>query len=517
MENVSSLAASPIGVDYQLPRKVSEGHCAGYYITITIFLVAVWFFFPKKQTSHLEIPFYKASKTKWIFDAETLIKDSYTKFRDRVYQIKATEGVQVIVPARLVGELKGLPENILSATEAVSDALQSKYTKFSPGHNGELLALLVRTKLTQNLTRVVPLLKKELEHLLATEFPACEDWTPVKWQPFSLRAVARLSGRAFVGPSINRDEKWMDTSINFAVHVFTACVKLQFIPEWARPVGQHLVSELRQIRKDIKNAKEMLKPILEERLHDMEFSNGGDAPDDMIQWLIEALPEDEKADLTTQAELQLIIAAASIHTTNNLLCECLCDLAAYPEVQEELREEAYRVLEVDNGWENKESMAKLKKLDSFMREVQRLSGNITSFIRKVMKPISLSDGTELPVGTKVLAPQAGIALDERYFPDPERFDAFRFYKLRQESAEASNRWQFTSLNDTYINFGAGKHACPGRFFASNEIKLVLAHILINYDIRLKVGEDRPKAMAVVMAKAPSPDTELEFRRRSWAA
>lgn len=43
------------------------------------------------------------------------------QFRDRVYQIKATEGVQVIVPARLVGELKGLPEDILSATEAVSD------------------------------------------------------------------------------------------------------------------------------------------------------------------------------------------------------------------------------------------------------------------------------------------------------------------------------------------------------------------------------------------------------------
>lgn len=238
---------------------------------------------------------------------------------------------------------------------------------------------MVRTKLTQNLTRVVPLLKKELEHLLATEFPACEDWTPVKWQPFSLRAVARLSGRAFVGPSINRNEKWMDTSINFAVHVFTACVKLQFIPEWARPVGQHFVSELRQIRKDIKIAKEMLKPILEERLHDMEFSSGGDAPDDMIQWLIEALPEEEKADLTTQAELQLIIAAASIHTTNNLLCECLCDLAAYPEVQEELREEAYRVLEAENGWESKESMAKLKKLDSFMREVQRLSGNISEY------------------------------------------------------------------------------------------------------------------------------------------
>ncbi|KIL90538.1 hypothetical protein FAVG1_06271 [Fusarium avenaceum] len=517
MHNVSSLPALPVGADVQLPNFSIEGNRAGYYITFTILIATLWLILPKKKASQLEVPFYKASKTKWIFDAESLIKDSYTKFRDRVYQIKATEGVQVMVPPHLVGELKALPEDILSATEAVADALQSKYTKFSPGHNGELLALLVRTKLTQNLTRVLPLLKIELEHILATEFPACDDWTPIKWQPFSLRAIARLSGRAFVGPSISRDERWMDTSINFAVHVFTACTKLQFIPEWARPVGQHLVSELRQIRKDIKIAKEMLKPILEERLQDMEISNGEDAPDDMIQWLMEALPEEEKADLTTQAELQLIIAAASIHTTNNLLCECLCDLAAYPEVQEELREEAYRILEVEKGWEKKENMAKLKKMDSFMREVHRTSGNIVSFIRKVMKPISLSDGTQLPAGTKVIAPQAGIALDERYFPEPERFDAFRFYKLRQESAEANNRFQFTSLGDTYMNFGAGKHACPGRFFASNEIKLVLAHLLINYDIRLKAGEDRPKAMSVVMVKAPSPNTELEFRRRSLVA
>ena len=131
-----------------------------------------------------------------------------------------------------------------------------------------------------------------------------------------------------------------------------------------------------------------------------------------------------------------------------------------------------------------------------------------------MKPISLSDGTQLPAGTRILAPLAGISSDERYFPEPEKFDALRFYKMRQESDEASNRWQFTSLNDASINFGAGKHACPGRFFASNKIKLVLAHFLINYDIRLKKGEKRPKSMTVVMTKAPSQNAELEFKRRS---
>ena len=241
-----------------------------------------------------------------------------------------------------------------------------------------MLSLLVRTRLSQNLARLIPELRHELEYIVGTEFPACDDWTPVTWLPFSLRVVARLSGMAFVGPTLNRNEEWMDVSINFAIHVFMSCVKLQFFPEWARPVAQYLVTDLGKIRRDIKKAKVMLGPLLEQRIRDLDMpGSDDDEPNDLMQWLIQALPQDEKADLQVQAELQLILAAASIHTTNNLLYECMCDLAANPEVQQELREEAYQILEVEKGWARKESMAKLKKLDSFMREVQRMRGNIS--------------------------------------------------------------------------------------------------------------------------------------------
>jgi hypothetical protein len=49
-----------------------------------------------------------------------------------------------------------------------------------------MLSLLVRTRLTQNLAELIPQLKSELEHYIGTEFPACDEWTPVKWQPFAL-------------------------------------------------------------------------------------------------------------------------------------------------------------------------------------------------------------------------------------------------------------------------------------------------------------------------------------------
>ncbi len=43
------------------------------------------------------------------------------QFYDKVYQIKATEGVQILIPPKFLGELRGLPEDTLSATEAVSE------------------------------------------------------------------------------------------------------------------------------------------------------------------------------------------------------------------------------------------------------------------------------------------------------------------------------------------------------------------------------------------------------------
>ncbi|KAG8159818.1 hypothetical protein KVR01_010455 [Diaporthe batatas] len=519
MSNTSTLGRyfkmeSSVDFISSTPVIVRSQHLS-YYVAIGAILLVAWFFQSSQtsKTSRVKVPFYKASILKWYFDAETLVRDSYSK----VYQIKATEGVQVLVPAKLVGELKGLPEDVLSATEAVSEALMSRYTKFCPERHQDLLATLVRTRLTQNLARLIPQLKEEVEYITATEFPECREWTPVKFQPFALRCVARTSGRAFVGPSICRQEQWMGISINFAVHIFLSLVKLQFFPAWLRPIGQYLVSDLGKLRKDEAEAKEMLIPIIEERLRDMDCP-GYEKADDLIQWLLDALPEGEKRDYQAQAELQLILSAASIHTTNNLLVDCVYDLAANPQFAEELRQEATAVLEgEDNGWARKDSMSKLKKLDSFMKEVQRLSGNVTSFIRKVVQPIDLSDGTHLPAGTKVLAPQCGISHDERYFPDPDRFDALRFYKMRQRSEDDMNRHQFTSINDTNMNFGAGKHACPGRFFASNEIKMILAYFLINFDIKLKDGESRPKGMMLMMSKTPDPNAEILFRRRTVAA
>ena len=131
-----------------------------------------------------------------------------------------------------------------------------------------------------------------------------------------------------------------------------------------------------------------------------------------------------------------------------------------------------------------------------------------------MQPITLSDGTHLPRGTKILAPQVGYSRDANHFSDPDTFDHLRFFRLRQQSCADGHRWHFTSIGDTNMNFGAGKHACPGRFFAGNEIKMMLAYYLINFELKLKDGEARPAPMMIMMSKTPDPNGEILFRRRT---
>jgi cytochrome P450 len=70
-------------------------------------------------------------------------------------------------------------------------------------------------------------------------------------------------------------------------------------------------------------------------------------------------------------------------------------------------------------------------------------------------------------------------------------------------------------NHTNIHLGHGRHACPGRFFASAELKIVLLHILQHYDIELcdDYRKDRPLNSFVEVMAAQDVTYELRFRRR----
>ena len=84
-------------------------------------------------------------------------------------------------------------------------------------------------------------------------------------------------------------------------------------------------------------------------------------------------------------------------------------------------------------------------------------------------------GTNLTIkrGQEVQIPAVGIHLDEKYYPDPERFDPERFSK---ESSGASRHPM------SYLSFGQGPRKCFGGRFAILEIKVALVRVLKEFDI-----------------------------------
>lgn len=62
-------------------------------------------------------------------------------------------------------------------------------------------------------------------------------------------------------------------------------------------------------------------------------------------------------------------------------------------------------------------------------------------------------------------------------------------------------------------FGYGRHACPGRFFAANEIKLICAQILLNYDLKLPEGvSGRYANLHSGLTVSPDPTKTIKIRR-----
>ena len=108
-----------------------------------------------------------------------------------------------------------------------------------------------------------------------------------------------------------------------------------------------------------------------------------------------------------------------------------------------------------------------------------------------LAPLTLSDGTYIPTGTKLELATCSLHADESRFPKALEFDGLRYYKKRLEPG-AENKHQYISVGASDLSWGYGRHSCPGRFVADIEIKLVLAEVLLNYDVKFPEGVGRPK-------------------------
>ncbi|KIJ05876.1 hypothetical protein PAXINDRAFT_20895 [Paxillus involutus ATCC 200175] len=207
----------------------------------------------------------------------------------------------------------------------------------------------------------------------------------------------------------------------------------------------------------------------------------------------------------------LTVNFAALHTSSNNFTQALYHLAANPQYMHPLREEVELIVDTD-GW-SKGALAKMRKLDSFLKESQRMEGiDCVTMPRKAMKEFTFSDGTVLPQGSFVAIASQATHLDNGVYENAETFDPFRFANMRDEDGDDAKH-SFVSTNPQYLSFGHGRHACPGRFFAANELKTMLAHVVLSYDIKLEDTDTRPRSVHIGIHIVAHPTAKVMFRKR----
>ncbi|KAL8632816.1 hypothetical protein Q9189_001521 [Teloschistes chrysophthalmus] len=248
-----------------------------------------------------------------------------------------------------------------------------------------------------------------------------------------------------------------------------------------------------------------------------EDPSSNEKSEGVLQWMID-IARDNEENPRTLAQQALFLALAAIHTTTIVTTQVLFDLGARPEYIQPIRDEILQALEDEgkevgkDGWQ-KSALDKMPKLDSFMKESPRLAPQtLFAFSRVALSPITLSDGFHLPRGTHFTIPSANLLQDPSIIPNPEAFDGFRYYNASSQSTERQN--QFTATDSNNLSFGHGKYACPGRYLASYKIKLIVAMLLVRYDIGFPKGKGRPRSISYADNMFPDPTGEILLKERA---
>ncbi|KAI0640078.1 cytochrome P450 [Trametes polyzona] len=452
---------------------------------------------------------------KWLRHGKEMLQEGYDKYHGSTFKVAMLDRWLVIASGLdLVEEVRRRPDDELNNLEGLGAFAQTKYTLGRAIETDPYHVDIIRDKLTRGLPVVLPDVIEELTLAIQEHIPIeGNGWVSVNFSQKARDIVARASSRVFVGLPLCRNEGYLELAIGFTLSVIRDRATINLFPDFLKPIVGRIVSNAAT---SVRKATPYLVPMIEERRR-LVVENGNDwadKPNDMLQWVIEEAAHRDPS-VKAIVERILMVNFAAIHTSSSSITHAIYHLAERPELLQPLREEIEPLVN-EEGW-TKNAMGKMWKLDSFMRESQRHNGvNIISLMRKSLKDVTLSDGTFIPKGTLVAVPVHSMSRDDALYADANTFDAFRFSRMREREGEATKH-QYVNTSTEYVSFGHGKHACPGRFFAANELKAMLAYLVLNYDIKLPGDGKRPANLYWGPTVVASPTAQVLFRKRQTKA
>ncbi|KAF8494612.1 cytochrome P450 [Russula emetica] len=422
-------------------------------------------------------------------DSVSMLKEGYEKTRPGLFKIPNFWRWMVLASGpELMDDIRRAPPDVLSRRAAFNEAFQAEYTIGLLNPKDEYSTEIIRSKFTRDVASTFKEVHEELIMAIDDLIPETEHkWIKVPFLQTAQRLVCRATNRVFVGVPLCRDRDYQNLNLGFAVNVVIFGTVISLFP---KPIKLILSRMLSNLPSKIQQEVEFIRPIVEERFAKMEEygKDWDDKPNDMLMWLMTEAKGAERS-VEGIARRMLVTNFAGIHATSlaSTATQVLYRLLANPEYLKPLREEVDAVIK-EQGW-TKAGMDKMYKIDSFLRETLRLSFVTLPSNRLALRPFTFSNGVTVPAGTIISIPASSTHTDERIYSNPNEFDGFRFEKLRKiEQDTTTSKYQTVSASSEHLAFGVGRHTCPGRFLAVNEIKGLFAYIVATYDIKFEEGQ-----------------------------
>ncbi|KAL1744209.1 cytochrome P450 [Schizophyllum fasciatum] len=445
--------------------------------------------------------------------AKEMIQEGVDKYPGSVFRVPTMQGWQVVVSGhQLVDELRAAREDELSFRQAVEQLIHMKYTMGTTMEHHTSQLKIVQTDVTRNIAFRFPDVYDEVQAAFSDNitFKEGEEWCTVPAFMTTMNIIARVTNRYFVGLPLCRDKAFIMSNMRYAMDVIQTAMKIRNRPAWMRPLIGNWLAPYKNQNKYLSGH---IGAVVAQRIAD-DDQFGTDRPDrpvDLISWILNHLPPQ----LRTVDEVVLRVMTfnfAAIHTSTNAWTQVLYHVAAQPEYIAPLRAEVEEVV-AQHGW-TKTAMREMHKLDSFLRESGRYNGlGCFSVTRKVVKKggYTFSNGTWVPEGATVGVASTATHWSEDNYENAHVFDGFRFSRMREANP---TKYQMVNTDCEYLLFGHGHHACPGRFFAANELKAMLAHMVLHYDVQLEGGSRvKPESEWNTTASTPSRTAKVMFRKR----
>ncbi|KAF2115523.1 cytochrome P450 [Lophiotrema nucula] len=448
-------------------------------------------------------------RLRFVFNAVKIMNDGYYKFKDTSYVVRRMDTDVTVLALKYLDELRKSGLNQLNATHANIHNVLGGYTNLNEMKFNDQFIKVISHHLNPNINEFMKYMQDELSFSIKVDTPNFEghEWKSVDIHTLLRRIISRLASRMMLGLPSCRDETMVSITESHTICIFAVTLILRRFPPILHPFVSLLIPHRWRIWRNIRETKKILQPILEDHLAADSSGNTGHRstePKSLLKWMMENAKPHQKT-LHALVSTQLAVTVAAVYTSSQVTSHLLVFLSQNPQYITELREE------VANSTDDIENIdpSKLHKMEACLSETLRLNPPLTNAPqRRAMQDVTLKDGVVIPKGALVAFPCTPSSMDPSIYPDPQQFMPFRNENIASP---------VTTPTRNQLAFGWGSQACPGRFVAAKEIKVVAARLLMEYDIEVAPGTDKMRRYYDIEdLRVLNPSIRLLMRRRAPA-